>query len=85
MTYQVLFRSPARKSLEALPKATYELERAEIFSLGLDPRPHGCRKLRDREGWRIRVGDYRVIYCIDDAQRLVKVTHVGHRSDVYRG
>jgi mRNA interferase RelE/StbE len=51
---------------------------------GEDPRPHGSRKLVGRDGWRIRVGRYRVIYEIDDAQRFVTILHVGHRKDIYR-
>jgi mRNA interferase RelE/StbE len=49
-----------------------------------NPRPPGCRKLKggDKE-WRIRVGDYRVVYTTDDAQMLVEVTRIGHRSTVY--
>ena len=44
----------------------------------------GCRKLSGREGWRIRVGSYRVVYEIDDELQVVTVLHVGHRRDVYR-
>jgi mRNA interferase RelE/StbE len=55
-----------------------------IRDLGEDQRPPGCRKLAGREGFRVRVGDYRVIYEIDDAGQCVTVLHVGHRKDVYR-
>jgi mRNA interferase RelE/StbE len=55
-----------------------------IERLQEEPRPPGCRKLSDREGWRLRVGDYRVIYEIDDEQRTVTVLQVGHRRDIYR-
>ncbi len=48
------------------------------------PRPPGCLKLTGADLWRIRIGDYRVIYAIDDALRLVMVVDVGHRGDVYR-
>jgi mRNA interferase RelE/StbE len=50
---------------------------------GPNPRPPGCRKLAHSEAWRIRVGDYRVIYEIDDSSHAVLVVHVGHRRDVY--
>lgn len=45
----------------------------------------GCKKLVGRQGWRIRVGDYRIVYEIDDEQRVVNVLHIGHRKDIYRG
>ena len=54
------------------------------MALAEDPRPLGCKKLKGRKDqWRIRVGDYRVVYTIDDAKLLVEVTRVRHRSEVY--
>jgi mRNA interferase RelE/StbE len=85
MNYQVFIRRPAQKSLLALPKHDYEIVRDATFALSANPRPHGCKKLNARDGWRIRVGQYRVIYTIDDGMRLVRVTHIGHRGDIYRG
>jgi mRNA interferase RelE/StbE len=80
--------------IRILPRAGRELNRLtpqvfgevaiSIAGLGEDPRPHGSRKLVGRDGWRIRVGRYRVIYEIDDAQRFVTILHVGHRKDIYR-
>jgi mRNA interferase RelE/StbE len=84
MNYQVIIRDAAQKSLAALPHQDYINVRNAIAALGANPRPHGCKKLRGRDGWRIRVGNYRVIYRIDDPSRIVRVTHVGHRGDVYR-
>ena len=55
-----------------------------IDELAENPRPRNSRKLRGKEGWRIRVGDYRVIYEIDDEAQEVLVLDVGHRRDVYR-
>jgi mRNA interferase RelE/StbE len=56
-----------------------------IESLSVDPRPNGCKKLVDSDGaWRIRVGDYRVVYDIYDSKLLVLVIDVGHRKEVYR-
>ncbi|HEX5138271.1 MAG TPA: type II toxin-antitoxin system RelE/ParE family toxin [Planctomycetota bacterium] len=53
--------------------------------LGSDPRPAGCRKLHAADDlWRVRIGDYRVIYSIDDSKRRVDVNAVRHRSDAYR-
>jgi len=44
----------------------------------------GCNRLTGRDGWRIRVGDYRVIYEIDDERQMITILHIGHRRDVYR-
>ncbi len=54
-----------------------------INALEEDPRPHGCKKLRSREVWRIRVGKYRIIYEIQDNNLIVLVVRIGHRKDVY--
>jgi mRNA interferase RelE/StbE len=62
-----------------IPKIENAIER-----LATDPRPRNCKKLKERTGWRIRVGDYRVIYEIDDRAKTVVVMRVRHRSDVYR-
>jgi mRNA interferase RelE/StbE len=83
MSYQVLILRRAQKELAGLPKSDYERVRDEVISLSDDPRPGGCKKLVGREGWRIRVGNYRVIYEINDAKQAVTVLHVGHRRDVY--
>ncbi len=83
--YRVAFARPARKELEALrePIASRVLRRIE--SLAVEPRPADCRKLEgSRDLWRIRISDYRVVYRIDDASRLIDVTIVRHRSDAYR-
>jgi len=74
----------AQKELAELPLREYERVKEAIYKLGRDPRPRGCRKLSGREGWRIRAGDYRIVYEIDDEQQTVTVLHIGHRRDVYR-
>ena len=73
----------AQKELAELSLAEYERVKEAIYKLGQDARPRGCRKLSGREGWRIRVGHYRVVYEIDDERQIVTVLHVGHRRDVY--
>lgn len=57
---------------------------AAIDELAEDPRPPNSIKLSGREGYRLRVGDYRALYRVDDAQQEVTVTRVGHRRDIYR-
>ena len=83
MSYTVLILRRAQKELARLPSGVYERVRDAIRALGQNPRPAGCLKLTGREGWRIRVGNYRVIYEVDDEQQSVTVLHVGHRRDVY--
>jgi len=57
---------------------------SRLESLASVPRPSGCKKLRGGENhWRIRVGDYRIVYTIDDRKRLIEVTRIRHRRDVY--
>jgi len=84
MNYAVFILRRALKELAKLPPEIYERIKAAIWGLGQEPKPAGCQKLTGREGWRIRVGNYRVIYEIDDVQHTVTVLHVGHRRDVYR-
>lgn len=84
MSYAVAILPRVQKALAHIPPVAYEDVRDAMAALGQNPRPPGCIKLRGREGWRIRVGNYRVICEIDDDLRLVTVFHVGHRRDVYR-
>lgn len=84
MTYTVSFLRRSAKELADLPSASYERVRDAIQALGETPRPPGCIKLTGRDGWRIRIGDFRVIYEIDDGQRAVIILHVGNRRDIYR-
>jgi mRNA interferase RelE/StbE len=83
VSYALYILRRAQKSLAKLPTEAYERIRDDIRALAQNPRPPGCLKLRGREGWRIRVGDYRVIYEIDDKQQVVTVLDIGHRRDVY--
>ena len=84
-TYEVTFARSARKELERLspPLRIRVFRRIEL--LGSNPRPAGCRKLEGADDlWRIRIGEYRVIYSVDDSHRVVDVSGVRHRSDAYR-
>ncbi|HLM03341.1 MAG TPA: type II toxin-antitoxin system RelE/ParE family toxin [Pyrinomonadaceae bacterium] len=83
MNYALLILRRAQKELANLDKIEYERVREAIASLAENPRPAGCKKLAGREGWRIRVGDYRVIFEINDVKREVTVMHIGHRRDIY--
>ena len=70
--------------MEKLPSESLDRVDAAILALADDPRPRGCTRLKGREEWRVRVGDYRVVYAIDDDRRLVEILNVAHRRDVYR-
>ncbi len=84
-SYDVVLTSSAEKELRKLSRQLIARIVPRLEDLASNPRPSGCKKLQggDRE-WRIRVGDYRVVYTIDDAKLLVEVTRVRHRSDVYQ-
>jgi mRNA interferase RelE/StbE len=84
VSYQVLIRRRAMEELAAVSRPDYERIKSAVGSLAQNPRPPGAQKLRAREGWRIRVGDFRVIYEIDDGLRQVIVLRVGHRREIYR-
>ena len=83
--YAVSFARSARKELEGLPADLAVRVFGRIESLARDPRPRGSRKLSGSESdFRIRIGDYRVIYSVDDEARRVDVVAVRHRRDAYR-
>jgi mRNA interferase RelE/StbE len=84
MIYSILILRSAQKELSELPRITYERVKDSIRKLADTPKPRGSRKLSGRDGWRIRVGDYRVIYEIDNCNHSVTILHIGHRRDVYR-
>ena len=84
--YKVQFSKLVGKELRNLPKST--IKRVIIASEGLakNPKPNGCKKLRGTKEnlYRIRVGDYRIIYVIEETIRIVTIRNVRHRKDVYR-
>ncbi len=84
MAYALTILRRAQKELASLPKEDYQRVRDAMVKLADTPRPDGTLKMTGRPAWRIRVGDYRVIYEIDDDKEVVSVIHIGHRSDVYR-
>lgn len=86
MSYQVQFFPPARREFLKLPFSNRQRIGVRIDALADTPRPPDCAKLAGQLGlWRIRVGDWRVIYAINDANRIVTVTRVAHRRESYRG
>lgn len=84
MTWRVELSRRAEKFLDTLPEKLSKRIVAKAYALANEPRPPGCEKLSGRLGWRIRVGDYRVIDEIRDDMLLVLVIEIGHRREVYR-
>ncbi len=82
--YTITFARSARKEIEALDAITANRFLLRIEALAVEPRPRGCRKLYGEENlWRIRIGDYRIIYAIYDKEQIVDVIIVRHRSKAY--
>lgn len=84
MTYAVEYTPAARRMLRKLPASIQKTIHLAIEGLGAEPRPSGSRKLTGSEFWRLRVGDYRVVYAIEDGKLVVLVVKVAHRREVYR-
>lgn len=81
--YTVLILPSAQKQLDKLPNNTATRIEDKMMELAADPRPAGCKKLKGRDAYRIRIGDYRAIYEIQDNKLIVTVITIGHRKDVY--
>jgi mRNA interferase RelE/StbE len=82
--YAIDIKPSARRELENLSDSLIARLLPKIEGLTANPRPSGCRKLRGyKDLWRIRVGNYRVVYIIDDDRKTLSVTRVAHRRDVY--
>ena len=83
-TYRISFSTESKKFLKKLDRITQLRITTAIEKLEINPRPSGAKKLVGRSGWRLRVGDYRVIYTIEDNILVVMVVRVGHRKEIYR-
>lgn len=81
--YRLLLGPRAQRDLDRLRGATWERVRDALLMLTHTPRPKGCAKLRTG-AWRIRIGNHRVLYDIDDKAKTVEVLRIGHRRDIYR-
>ena len=86
MAYQVSLTAEATRNLDALPDKLYRQVRRHIDALATVPRPPGSKKLAGHdELWRVRSGDFRIVYQVKDKALLVLVVRVGNRREVYRG
>lgn len=85
MTYRVEYTTNAARTVRKMPRAVQRRVLERAAGLAAQPRPSDCKKLSGPVAlWRVRVGDYRLVYTVDDAARVVTVTRIGHRGDVYR-
>jgi mRNA interferase RelE/StbE len=82
--YSIFFKESVRKDLASIPAGDLRRIMERIGLLAGNPRPAGSEKLSDQEKYRIRQGNYRIIYSIQDTELTVWVVKVGHRRDVYR-
>jgi mRNA interferase RelE/StbE len=86
MSYRIEFRPAALRELRRIPKPFNARLMTAIAALAEMPRPPGCVRLQGPEGFhRVRVGDYRIVYLIEDRALLICVVRIGHRREVYRG
>jgi mRNA interferase RelE/StbE len=86
MAYQVELRPAASKSLDKLPRGVHGRILAKAQSLANEPRPHGAIKLEAQTNlYRVRVGNYRIVYAIDDTRQVVTITIIADRKESYRG
>ena len=83
-SYSVVIKKSAEHELRALPKEDLRRVVDRIRAFAGDPRPHGNEKLSGQERYRIRQGDYRIVYAVDDEGRTVEIVKIGHRREVYR-
>ncbi len=84
-SYELLIKPSAAKELEAVGRKSDRSRIVDkIYTLKDDPRPPGCEKLTGQDRYRLRQGQFRILYVVDDAERLVTVVKIGHRRDVYR-
>ena len=81
--YKIYFRKSAAKELGKIPNPEVQKVIQRIESLANDPRPIGCEKLTGQEFYRIRKGNYRIIYSIQDDELTIWVVKIGHRKDIY--
>lgn len=82
--YRIEFRPAALRELRKIDRSMQPRIQGAIALLAKDPRPPASRPLRGREGYRLRVGDYRIIYTIDHGVLLIVIVTIGHRRDAYQ-
>lgn len=82
--YKITLKKSAARELENIPKKNLQRIIKRIQSLAENPRPHGAQKLSGQERFRIRQGDYRIVYSIEDKDSIIDIVKIGHRREIYR-
>ena len=82
--YQIVYDSRIGKDIRTIPANILKLIFKKIETLKTNPRVRGIEKLTSIEGWRLRVGTYRILYQIDDSEKTIKVYRIKHRKEIYR-
>jgi mRNA interferase RelE/StbE len=82
--YNIRFSESVHKDIKKIPQNDVKKILEHIDSLAIEPRPYGYKKLKGQENYRIRQGDYRIIYSIRDIELMILILTIGHRKDVYR-
>ena len=83
--YTIRIKRSAEKELDRLSEKMFRRISEAVLRLESDPRPPGSKKLRGVQDYRLRVGQYRILYSVDDGRRVIVISAVGHRREVYRG
>lgn len=84
MAYQIKLKKSAEKEYLALEELTKHRIKSAILDLANNPKPNGYKKLQNKDGYRIRVGDYRILYNIEITVEIIEIYAIGHRRDIYR-
>ena len=82
--YRIEIRRQAQRALDKLPGSDFQAVIEAMKDLAQTPRPRGIEKVKSTGLWRIRQGDYRIVYAIDDNKHLITIVRVGHRKEIYR-
>jgi mRNA interferase RelE/StbE len=84
MSYTVYIKKSAEKEMDRLSTKVHSRITKHLLSLSNSPRPFGTKKLFGREEYRTRIGNYRILYIINEKEKKVEIVSVGHRKEVYR-
>ena len=83
-SYSLRVKKSAEKELRSVPTTDLPRIVRRIHALATEPRPHGSEKLSGEDNYRVRQGDWRIVYSIDDTAQMIEIVKIGHRRDVYR-
>ncbi len=82
--HKIELRRKAQRALDRLPKNDFNTVLGTVKDLAKTPRPKGVEKIKSAGLWRVRQGDYRIVYSIDDDKKIVTILRIGHRREIYR-